>query len=270
MIAVYRRPGRGWAWAAAGLMLLLTIVGLTDAVAQDKAPRRPKEEKSSAKGAAAKPGKVSYDYEWIRSIQRAVRQKNAIEAIVNAGGTIMYDYEDVDAIELLLQMLEDLQKSTAELTARRWSHDLFHDLSDVYCGKVVYVCLGGPQVTNDTLKCLSALPDVVTLTLYGSSKVTDDGVQHLLKVKNLEVLYVNHTGITEKGVRQLVALPQLRILSPGRHVTDDIIPYLKRMNKLEEVHLGGSHVTAKGVADLLANLPNLIIPGYTGDYLDGR
>ena len=53
--------------------------------------------------------------------------------------------------------------------------------------------------------------------------ITDDGLRHLLDLKELEALYVNGTSVSDSGVRTLRALPRLRSIEARKTaVTSDI------------------------------------------------
>lgn len=64
------------------------------------------------------------------------------------------------------------------------------------------------------------------LRVYGPIK--DEGAQHLARLKNLEVLLVPGTQITDAGLASFAALKQLKRLEiTGNKVSDEAVAKLK-------------------------------------------
>ncbi|MBA4192004.1 MAG: hypothetical protein C0467_28835 [Planctomycetaceae bacterium] len=72
--------------------------------------------------------------------------------------------------------------------------------------------IDSPSVTDAGLARLTALPELNDLVFTESKAVTDVGVEHIAKCKNLRSLNVKRCGITEAGVKKLAAArPDLKI-----------------------------------------------------------
>jgi len=65
------------------------------------------------------------------------------------------------------------------------------------------------------------------------TKITDEGLKELVRVKNLETLFLDGTGITDVGLKELYKLNELKIL-----------------------YLRNTKVTKKGVKELKDKLKN--------------
>jgi hypothetical protein len=76
---------------------------------------------------------------------------------------------------------------------------------------------------------------IVRVELDGP-KVTDAGLKHLARLKQLRTLYLGGTKVTDAGLKELAGLKQLQKLG-----------------------LSGTKVTDKGIADLKKALPKLVI-----------
>jgi len=74
--------------------------------------------------------------------------------------------------------------------------------------------LGGTSVTLRGLESLKTLSKLERLNLQGCRRLRDDAATVLAGFKQLRVLDVKDSGLTEKGVAQLhTALPDCRILN---------------------------------------------------------
>jgi hypothetical protein len=133
------------------------------------------------------------------------RQREAVEAIANAGGGVTYDYEPArDSNELPLD---------AEPPGPDWLRQLF---GDDYFTSVVGVDLVGTQLADSDLgpltqKHLRWLPRLARLDL-DATYVTDAGLEHVRRLSHLRALGLCGTEVTEAGVKKLQqALPNCMI-----------------------------------------------------------
>jgi hypothetical protein len=174
---------------------------------------------------------VSVGMSWLAvKLEKARRQKEAVEAIEKAGGVVLYDYH-FDADDGLSGAYRvRLVKLTAPAWLRRW-------LGDDFVANVVAVDL--PQIDqskagrrdgplwmitgpvphdawiNDSdllhfnLKCLTGLQD---LRLDGA-QVSDVGLLNLQDLTSLRFLNLQGTQVTPEGVKKLQeALPDCEIV----------------------------------------------------------
>ena len=93
-----------------------------------------------------------------------------------------------------------------------------------------------------------------------SSSVTDEGIKHLAKLKNLEMLNLTSTKITAVGFAATLELPQLRSLNlTNCNVTPAMLETLSKLENLEELALERTNIGDNDLAALenLANLKSL-------------
>jgi hypothetical protein len=111
------------------------------------------------------------------------------------------------------------------------------------------------HMTDSVLNRISALDHVTSLSLGGSRQLTDDGLQHLANMPQLEHLELNeYPGgkLTDRGLKVLRYLPNLRSfhMTWQRGVSDVGAANLKFCEKLESVNLMGTP-TGDGAIDAL-------------------
>jgi hypothetical protein len=116
---------------------------------------------------------LSVPLSWFAwKLQKARRQREAVEAIVEAGGYVYYDFQiDETGAEI----------TGAQPTAPVW---LRKSLGDDFFRAVTTVDLSGTQVTNTGLECLRGLNNLKELYL-GGNLVTDAGLEHLKGMNGL-------------------------------------------------------------------------------------
>jgi hypothetical protein len=117
------------------------------------------------------------------------------------------------------------------------------------------------HMTDDALKRIAELDHVTALSLSGSRELTDDGLQHLARMPQLEYLDLSeYPGgkLTDRGLEVLRHLPNLRELKMTwqRGVSDAGVANLRFCEKLESVNLMGTP-TGDGAIDALRGKPGL-------------
>jgi Leucine-rich repeat (LRR) protein len=204
---------------------------------------------------------------WVARGARIQRQ--AVEAIIRAGGGVVYDW----------QWRNHNPVSGGKPPAPRWLVDV---LGVDYFGHVAYVVTPGnsdgelfeveklsqiqdlvildPERINDAslvhLKGLTALRSLV----LGDARVTDAGISQLTGLRNLEILDLSSTQVTDAGLSHLRGLTRLSLLSlMNTQVTDAGLVHLKPLSNLAELILVHTNVTDDGLAHLkeLTNLKSL-------------
>lgn len=113
----------------------------------------------------------------------------------------------------------------------------------------------GGQMTDAALQRVARLGAVTRLDLDGSQRLSDDGLQHLAAMPQLEELDLSgwHSPLTDRGLVVLRHLPGLRRLAmcwPQR-ITDAGLTSLAACERLESVNLLGTP-TGDGVIAALA------------------
>ncbi len=113
------------------------------------------------------------------------------------------------------------------------------------------------KTSADDLKALVPLTGLHTLTL-NQCKLTAAGLKELTALEGLEHLCLDHCeGVNDAGVKQLVSLKQLTLLSlaEGR-VTDVGLAEIATLKRLETLDLYWCNITGRGLK-ALAQCPRL-------------
>jgi hypothetical protein len=183
---------------------------------------------------------VSVGMSWLAAkMERARRQKEAVEAIEGAGGLVTYDYQTDD---------RDADPPVATWLQRLLGQDFFFDVVDVS----VYVISFG----DDEMVYLTGLGDLESLNVY-RVPITDSGLSHFNGMTNLHVLGLQGTQITDHGLEHLGRLRNLSclILSDTK-ITDAGLERLKGLSSLNSLDVVGTQVTPEGVKKLQEALPD--------------
>jgi len=120
---------------------------------------------------------------------------------------------------------------------------------------------GNGQMTDEALRGIVELESVISLDLSGSRGLSDDGLQLLARMPQLERLDLNeYPGgkLTDRGLEVLRHLPNLRTfkMTWQKGITDAGAANLRFCEKLEDVDLMGSP-TGDGVVEALRGKPFL-------------
>ncbi len=184
-------------------------------------------------------------------VKRARDQRQAVEAIREAGGLIVYDYER-----------DQRGPPGPEWLRRLAGIDLF--------AKVVSVSADHPSIggsatmTDKEMVHLTLFPDLQSLDLQGQNNVTDVGVGHLRGLKQLETLWLSNTNISDDGVAYLQKLRKLNLLAlEGTKIGDVGLAKLSDMTSLRDLYLHNTQITDDGLVHLkgITNLQNLDLSG---------
>jgi hypothetical protein len=222
-------------------------------------------------------------------VNAARRQKEAVEAILRAGGNVDYDF----------QALPDLPSGAiafhqgGEPWEPQWllallGPDFFHN--------VISVSLEGSVISRDELTQLSSLSklrllnlgavkvrdsdsdplrpimdgDLLTLRSFpmlvvlalDRAQITNAGMHDIEPLVKLNCLGPEHTLIDDVGVAYLCQLHHLaRLFLDGTKVTDAGLKHLHGLKYLNDIHLPGTQVTSDGICELQKALPNTKIYG---------
>lgn len=151
---------------------------------------------------------------FAEKVQQAERQRQAVEAIREAGAFLLYDYQ------------WDVNYTTDQETATPVWH--WRLLGEDFLADVVGVGFLREQVGNGTLRNLNGLTRMHTLHIV-STQVTDAGLENLTGLTNLERLYLHSTQVTDAGLEHLKELTKLKRLSIyATHVTEEGINKLQK------------------------------------------
>jgi hypothetical protein len=145
--------------------------------------------------------------------------------------------------------------------SRRLSDREWDDLLAVMKERGITALDAGGLMTDDVLARVAALDHVTALSLGGSRELTDDGLQQLARMPQLQFLNLSeYPGgkLTDRGLEFLRHLPNLRLfeMTWQRGITDAGVANLRYCDQLERVDLMGSP-TGDGAIRALQGKPKL-------------
>lgn len=167
-------------------------------------------------------------------MQRAKRQRAAVQSITERGVTVIYDVDWKGIAAGSEPPPSWLQGLLGE--------DFFWDVGHVECDVVA--------LNDDDARHLQELTNLKTLDLT-DTQITDKGLEHLKGMTKLEALFLDNTQITDKGLAHLKDMTELDFLYlQGTQITDNGLPHLNGMTNLQALDLSGTRVTDAGLAHL--------------------
>jgi Leucine-rich repeat (LRR) protein len=121
--------------------------------------------------------------------------------------------------------------------------------------------LFGSAISDRGLKALGKLPNEKLENLrLARNKITDAGLAELAAIPNLQVLDLSDNGITDAGVKHLARLGRLKKLYLSNTGVEDAgLKYLGGLKKLEYLDLSATTVTDTGIMWLRTTFPKLEI-----------
>ncbi len=138
-----------------------------------------------------------------------------VEHIEKLGGTVRRIAQNEDALEVSfylgrnqdgLHLFEAPKAGTPKALA------LDHELGVLKkLPEVVWLHLGGTDVTDEGLSQLSSLSSLTRLQLQ-KTRVSDSGLAHLKNLENLAYLNLYQTSVTDEGLSHLESLKKLKKL----------------------------------------------------------
>jgi len=127
------------------------------------------------------------------------------------------------------------------------------------------------NLTDADFAVLNRNPCLERLFLKGT-RISNRGLRELSGLTNLRYLSLARTKITDEGLAYLKSMPRLEMLElSDTDISDEGLKHLRGLARLQWVYVDGTKVTKKGVEELQAALPHCIVllcgPGVIG-YLD--
>jgi hypothetical protein len=122
--------------------------------------------------------------------------------------------------------------------------------------RVDTIDLVGIDVRDEEVAALLPLREVRVLCI-GHSAVTDRSLVSIGRFTQLESLGIQYTGISNVGLCELRPLRHLMVLDlSGTQVSDECIPHLHKIQSLKFIYIGWTRISADGRRKLLADLPH--------------
>jgi hypothetical protein len=139
-------------------------------------------------------------------MQKSMRQRAAVKAIINVGGCILFDYQYDFKAENYRIPGWNRPSAPSPILQFIFGEDLLSD--------VVYAQFNSTQLTDDQLikLQLSNLQSLQDIRLSGT-QIDDRGLEYLSSIKQLKVLDVTNTKVSNQGVKKLQQeLPECKII----------------------------------------------------------
>ena len=136
-----------------------------------------------------------------------------------------------------------------------------HVFKDATSGAVTEVAANGNRaITDDHMEVLASFAELTDISLertrVGSEgmrqlKVLKKLVEHLSVMKNLKLLPVGNSGVTDAGLVHLGRMAQLEYLGlRGNTITGKGMIHLAQLKKIKGLHLGETKVDDEGIKHL--------------------
>ena len=182
---------------------------------------------------------ASVGMSWLAvRMQRAKRQREAVEEIRRLGGEVMYDHKWIAPGSSI---------PNPEAPGPAWLRKL---LGDDFFASVTWVALGEPEMRATGLEYLTWMPQFPELYPH-RTQVTDAALEHLKGFTKLRTLYLVGTEVTDAALERLKGLTHLQELFLGdAQVTDAGLVHLKGLTQLETLDLISTEVTDAGLEHL--------------------
>lgn len=172
--------------------------------------------------------------------QRSRKQQAAVKSIEQSEGTIVDYQTTIPAPAWLRKVVGEEYFRSAKTVEFATNHGRRSGTDE-------------PKATDATLVYLENLTDVETLELGNCHEVTDEGLVHLGRLKNLTTLYLYESGVRGPGLRHIAELPKLSSISLSRAQVEDVgLKHLGKMQQLTWLQLDNSNITDVGLSDLVS------------------
>ncbi len=109
---------------------------------------------------------------------------------------------------------------------------------------------GDNKFNDDALAKLEPIANNIVELEIGFSDVTDEGLEAVASMPNLEKLYLQKTSITDEGLAHLAGLTQLRYLNLyGTQVSDDAFEHLIDLPRLKSLFVWETNVSKEAAQE---------------------
>lgn len=117
---------------------------------------------------------------------------------------------------------------------------------------------------DDWLIGLPPLDKLTFLSLDDTEGITDAGIEHIAKHRNLEHVFLSYTQLTDVGMKHIQSLKSLRrAWFEGTNITDASMAGFRLMPNIQEIGIAFTAVTTDGLMEL-ADIRNLKKVGAKG------
>ena len=236
MIANYRRTTHAGRAAGGMLIILLALLGLTDAAvppvreaASIAGTNVGNDGGDTATSAAAGDESVPDD-----TLPPVPAERPAAEKIRALGGWCTLD-ADRHVIEVNMVFLYDSSGERHE-NQQKTDKALAH-LPDF--PRLKRLLVTETQVSDEGLEFVGRLPELEELFIWDGATITDKGVAHLRTLRKLKFLLLSSTAITDEAISHLSAMSSIEtLLLDSNGLTDKSLEYASNLPRLRELEVG--------------------------------
>lgn len=210
---------------------------------------------------------------WLGIVtNRARRQREAVSAISQVGGTVCYDYQKAgkrpnafdprklppgpEWLRRLIgpEIFQDVVM--VDLKGKPINDQLFNELRKL--PKLENLNLNDTTITDSEMAHLAHLHNLQYVALWNTN-VGDAGLAHLAGLHKMYALILDGTKVTDEGLKHLEGLTNLEewLGICDTEVSDAGLQHFKRMTKLHNLNVRRTKVTEDGVKELRRALPKV-------------
>lgn len=116
--------------------------------------------------------------------------------------------------------------------------------------KLSILDLSALKISNDSIQSICKMPNIQELYLW-NTKITSKEFSNITNLKKLKVLMLGGTEIDNEALNYISKLPNLKFLNVSwTKVTDDGLEYLKDNQSIEVFSLNGNKITKTGIKSI--------------------
>jgi len=138
-------------------------------------------------------------------------------------------------------------------------------------GKLYYLetlDLGNTELTDELVTHLADLREV-TVLVVSNTKVTDASLEYVGNFHNVQSLFLAGTVVSDEGLPKLAGLKTMKILDlSNTKVTDAGLVHLTELDQVEHLLLDGCAVTEEGLTKMIEGMDKIGRLGLKGVKLD--
>jgi len=120
-------------------------------------------------------------------------------------------------------------------------------------------CLEPKKITDEEMKLLEPLSDQLLELKLSRSLITDESLKRIKEFRNLRKLFLDHTHISDTGMKDLIELNLTYLNLVGTPLTDECVENLSSITSLAQIFLFGTKISDSGINRLHKLNPNLIV-----------
>lgn len=125
-------------------------------------------------------------------------------------------------------------------------------LGDDACEDVVTVDASMRNLTDDALTFVASFDELRELDICYNENITDAGLPALARLRNLQYLRLDRTGVTDAGMTCLGRMDALKgLYLVGTRVSDVGLIQISRLPRIADLDLSGTLVTDAGIVSLV-------------------